>query len=384
MAEKATASTSKTQPGRTFTRATATAVPALSPFAQTECVVSLEKHLPKVKLPRPAGLHPVFYDLRSTTASEEAIIDILPDNLLGCVFRSDIHLVEMDCISVEAQEELLAKSLDISDHTPLIPIPPQHNLPNYTLVKLSNVPVRSVAVMELILRKQFEGHGEIVEIGPHQIANRQWITRRWDLVIKLPSDRQLEAPTLFEVFSEKVHAWWIRSPKTCLTCKTVGHLSSSPLCPRRRNKKSTPIARPAAATADPGVSSSSATAVTLTPYQKKRLRRKQKRAAEKAAASAVASTDATEASSSFTPPIPTDHTDASMEVETSSNSSSPDSFPFIISVEQAQDLARFTYAQWMVHVNKVRDGYPNPVPEVEAFLKLPRSKIIDGFRSEVD
>src|SRR5438132_3629125 len=305
MAEKATASTSKTQPGRTFTRATATAVPALSPFAQTECVVSLEKHLPKVKLPRPAGLHPVFYDLRSTTASEEAIIDILPDNLLGCVFCSDIHLVEMDCISAESQEELLAKNLDIPDHSPLIPIPPQHNLPNYTLVKLSNVPVRSVAVMELTLHKQFAEHSEIVEIGPHRIANRQWITRRCDLVIKLPSDRQLEAPTLFEVFGEKVHAWWIRSPKTCLTCKTVGHLSSSPLCPRCRNKKTSPIARPAAATADPGVSSGPATAATLTGLQRKRLRRKEKRAAKKAAEAAEAAADAAEAIAATHTPTPT-------------------------------------------------------------------------------
>src|SRR5437879_2563372 len=134
MAEKATTSTSKTQPGRTFARAAATAVPALSLFAQTECVVSLEKHLPKVKLPRPAGLYPVFYDLRSTTASQEAIIDVLPNDLLGCVFHEDIHLVEMDCISAESQEELLAKNLDIPDHTPLIPIPPQTDLPNYTLI----------------------------------------------------------------------------------------------------------------------------------------------------------------------------------------------------------------------------------------------------------
>src|SRR5437773_7627817 len=160
MAEKATASSSKTQLGRTFTRATATTVASISPFAQMECVVSLEKHLPKVKLPRPAGLYPVFYDLRSTTASQETIIDILPNDLLGCVFREDIHLVEMDCISAESQEELLTKNLDIPNHPALIPIPPQHDLPNYTLVKLSNVPVRSVAVMELILRKQFAEHGE--------------------------------------------------------------------------------------------------------------------------------------------------------------------------------------------------------------------------------
>src|SRR5438094_8903975 len=147
MAEKATASSSKTQPGRTFARAAATAVASTSPFAQMGCVVSLEKHLPKVKLPRPAGLYPVFYDLHSTTASEEAIIDVLPNDLLGCVFHSDIHLVEMDCIFAESQEELLAKNLDIPDHPSLIPIPPQNDLPNYTLVKLSNIPVCSVAVM---------------------------------------------------------------------------------------------------------------------------------------------------------------------------------------------------------------------------------------------
>ena len=102
MAEKATVSTSRTQLGQTFAWAAATAVASTSLFAQTECAVSLEKHLPKVRLPHPAGLYPVFYDLCSTTALEEAIIDVLPDNLLSCVFCSDIHLVEMDCISVES------------------------------------------------------------------------------------------------------------------------------------------------------------------------------------------------------------------------------------------------------------------------------------------
>src|SRR5438128_1145823 len=171
MAEKATASSSKTQLGRTFTWATATAVATTSPFAQTECDVSLEKHLSKVKLPRPAGLHPVFYDLCSTTASQEAIIDALPDNLLGCVFHSDIHLVEVDCISADDQEQLLAKPIDIPDHSPLTPLPPQTDLLNYTLVKLSNVPVCSVAVLEVLLHKQFTEYGEIIEIGSHQIAN---------------------------------------------------------------------------------------------------------------------------------------------------------------------------------------------------------------------
>src|SRR5437879_2004079 len=144
--------------------------------------------------------------------------------------NKDKHLLEADCTSAATQEQLLANPIDIPGHSLLIPLPPQTDLPNYTLVKLSNIPVCSVTVVETLLHSQFKEHGDIVEIGPHQIANQQWITCHWDLVIKLPSDCQLDAPTIFEVlvFSEKVYAWWICSPKTCLTCKTVGHLSSSP------------------------------------------------------------------------------------------------------------------------------------------------------------
>src|SRR5438128_3071380 len=123
---------------------------------------------------------------------------------------------------------------------------------------------------------------EVVEIGPHRIATRQWITRRWDLVIKTPADEPLEAPTLFELFGEKVHAWWIRSPKTCLTCKVVGHLSSSPSCPRRKKKSSS--GHPTAATAESGVSSDAVTAAPLTTSQRKSRKRQQARKARQAAA----------------------------------------------------------------------------------------------------
>src|SRR5438128_4981966 len=224
MAEKAVASSSQAQLGLSFAKAAATAAATTtSPFARTECAVSLEKHLPTLRLPRPAGQYPVFFHLRSTTASQDAICDALPHSLLGCVFREDRHLVELDCASADEQNALLQSPLTIPGHSPLTPLPPQTDLPHYTLVKLSNVPICPVAALEVLLRNQFKAHGEIVEIGPHRIANRQWITRRWDLVVKTPAGELLEAPTLFELFGEKVHAWWIRSPKTCLTCKVVGH-----------------------------------------------------------------------------------------------------------------------------------------------------------------
>jgi len=62
-------------------------------------------------------------------------------------------------------------------------------------------------------------------------------------------------------------------------------------------------------------------------------------------------------------------------------------FPFLISNEEAKVLSEYTYAQWMIHVNRVRKEYTenhNTIPpEVESFLRLPRAEIIAAFQEEV-
>src|SRR5437879_11204278 len=188
MAKTAIASSSKAQPGLTYSQAAANAVATPSPFARTECDVSLEKHLPTIRLPKPAGLYPVFFDLRSTTASSEDILNTLPISLLGCVFHEDKHIVEMDCMSADDQMSLLAQPLTIPGHSPLTPLPPQSTLPRYTLVKLSNIPICSVTILATLLQNQFKFHGKIVEIGPHHIATHHLITHHWALVIKTPAN----------------------------------------------------------------------------------------------------------------------------------------------------------------------------------------------------
>ena len=72
-----------------------------------------------------------------------------------------------------------------------------------------------------------------------------------------------------------------------------------------------------------------------------------------------------------------------MEIESSVDTDSPVHFPFLLTTEQATVLSGYTYAQWMVHVNNVRSGYPNPEAEIDAFLQLPRDKIIEGFQQEI-
>src|SRR5438132_1135644 len=132
MAEKAVASSSKAQLGLTYSQAAAnTAAKTNTPFTRTEYTVSLEKHLPVIRLPRPTGQYPVFFDLCSMTASQEDIVNALPHSLLGFVFQEDKHLVEADCTSAEEQQALLNTPIDIPGHSPLTPLPPQTNLPHY-------------------------------------------------------------------------------------------------------------------------------------------------------------------------------------------------------------------------------------------------------------
>ena len=118
MAEKAVASSSKTQLGLTYSQAAANAAATSSPFARMECDVSLEKHLPTIRLPKLAGLYPVFFDLHLTTASQDNIINALPHSLLGFVFREDRHLVKADCTSAEEQQALLKTPINIPGYSP--------------------------------------------------------------------------------------------------------------------------------------------------------------------------------------------------------------------------------------------------------------------------
>src|SRR5438128_3512699 len=110
-----------------------------------------------------------------------------------------------------------------------------------------------------------------------------------------------------------------------------------------------------------GVYSGSSTAASLSKQQKKNRALRAWKAARLAAA-------ATEAPSSSTTPIPTVSTTDSMEIKSSTNTDPPVYFLFLLTTDQAMVLSGYTYAQWMVHVNKVRDGYPNPSPEIDNFL----------------
>ena len=205
-------------------------------FARSECTVSLAKYLPLIKTPTPSGKYPVFFDLSSTKASHEEIAQALPPGILGLHWRADMNILEVDVQTEEEQSDLLSTPLQIINQLALPPIPSSANLPRFVLVKLANVPIASAVSLETILRRHWEQFGKVREIAPHRIPGKAWLTRRWDLVLEIDPSNTEAPTTIFEVLGVKVLAWWPRAPKTCLTCKIVGHDSSS--CPRKKSKKS--------------------------------------------------------------------------------------------------------------------------------------------------
>jgi hypothetical protein len=223
-------------------------------FAQSVCTVSLANYLPKIKTPSPSGKFPVFFDLTSTQASHDEIANALPPGILGVHWRADMNILEVDVQTKEEQSNLLSQPLQLANHLALTPLPSTADSPRYILVKLANVPIASAVTLETVLRRHWEQYGKVKEIAPHRIPGKAWLTRRWDLIIEV-DPKSSPPPTIFEVLETKVLAWWPRAPKTCLTCKIVGHNSSS--CPRKKPKATgntnppkpptTPAAHPLAA-----------------------------------------------------------------------------------------------------------------------------------------
>jgi hypothetical protein len=211
--------------------------PTTKLFARTECAVSLTPFLTK-KTPPPSGRFPIFYDLSSSQASQEEIAEVLPPGILGLVWREDMDILEVDVLTEDEQNTLLSSPLTFSQHSPLTLLPSKVNLPWFVLVKLANVPIAAASTLEVMLRRHWETFGKVVALGPHRIPGKPWLTRRWDVVLELAPSSSFTPPTIFEIFGQKVLAWWPRAPETCLTCKTVGHTSSG--CPRRKQKVGTP------------------------------------------------------------------------------------------------------------------------------------------------
>src|SRR5580765_4842062 len=239
------------------------------PFLPTECAVDLEQFAAPQRLPPSSSPHSAFIPLPSGYTQKWAmdIVTALPPSAKGLIPRADIFLLEVCFETADAQQDFLDTPF-VCKHFTVHPLPPAGTPPTYLPIKLVNVPVLSVGVIEKHLRTIWSAHGAVVAIAPHLYKGLTLLTNRWDLVLKLPAGTSLSASPFFDLLGFKVMASWPGSDKACPRCKLVGHDSHT--CPRRSTSKtqkkrsSTSSKQPATAQPAPTQSSSSVDATADT------------------------------------------------------------------------------------------------------------------------
>src|SRR5438128_3714067 len=206
------------------------------PFLPTECAVDLEQFAAPQRLPPSSSPHSAFIPLPSGYTQKWAmdIVTALPPSVKGLIPRADIFLLEVCFETADAQQDFLDSPFAFK-HFTVHPLPPAGTPPTYLPIKLVNVPVLSVAVIEQQLRTFWSAHGVVVAIAPHLYKGLTLLTNRWDIVLKLPAGKSLSASPFFDLLGFKVMASWPGSDKACPRCKLVGHDSHT--CPRRPTSK---------------------------------------------------------------------------------------------------------------------------------------------------
>jgi hypothetical protein len=106
---------------------------------------------------------------------------------------------------------------------------PTRTASRYIPIKLINVPILSVVVVEQQLHSLWGQFGEVVAIAPHTYKGTPLLTNCWDMVLKCSADTPFSATPFFDLLGFKAMASWPGSDKACPCCKIAGHDSQS--CP---------------------------------------------------------------------------------------------------------------------------------------------------------
>ena len=221
-----------------YAEVTKTAVEKKTFFESAVCNLTLPPNVPHKRIPNTNEEFSFFIDLNSTNATEEEVAKAITINgILGVGPRSDLKVVEFICKDEETVEVALGMTFQVKGKKPFVAIIPRHKCNKYILVKLSNVPIAEEEWLKTKLEEHWSQYGRIIGIAPYKFPGKEWLTKRWDLVIQLKArEKKLAAQTVFTIGENKqsIVASWPGAAKTCLVCKLAGHSTS--LCPQRNLK----------------------------------------------------------------------------------------------------------------------------------------------------
>src|SRR5438128_10660690 len=111
---------------------------------------------------------------------------------------------------------------------------PRHLVLKVIYVRLANLPLEGRDEISAAIKTHWSRYGEVVDTAPHTVKGTNWLTHRWDLLIKTPNEDVLEAPVSFELLDRLIIAAWAGCPPSCLICLNAGHQARK--CPSKQSK----------------------------------------------------------------------------------------------------------------------------------------------------
>ena len=208
-----------------------------SPFEETECKLQTPATYPSRKIPATKERNSAFIDLDKQEATHADVFQALKQlkTISGVKYRRDLRVVEVIFNSEDERNRRVADTMKTPAQKTVFMNLPRHLVLKVIYVRLANLPLEGREEISAAIEKHWSQFGEVVDTAPHTVKGTNWLTHRWDLLMKMPNDNDiLEAPVSFELLDRKIIAAWAGCPPSCLICLDAGHQAKK--CPLKKSK----------------------------------------------------------------------------------------------------------------------------------------------------
>jgi len=202
-------------------------------FTLAKCTLRRPPGLPNGRIPNTKEVNSFFVDLKSTDATNEEVLNAINTaGIVGANVRDDLWVIEFVCESEAAVKKAMTTPFAVEGKQSFEAILPRHKTNKYVLIKMANVPFGQKDELRKAISKYWSTYGTVVDVKPYQFPGRPWLTKRWDLLLKLNDGvKKLNASPVFKIegYTDTLISTWNGAKKACLRCLVAGHSTS--LCP---------------------------------------------------------------------------------------------------------------------------------------------------------
>src|SRR5438128_432611 len=202
-------------------------------FTLAKCTLRRPPGLPNGRIPNTKEVNSFFVDLKSTDATNEEVLNAINTaGIVGANVRDDLWVIEFVCENEAAVKKAMKTPFTVEGKQSFKAILPRHKTNKYVLIKMANVPFGQKDELRKTISKYWSTYGTVVDVKPYQFPGRPWLTKRWDLLLKLNDGvKKLNASPVFKIegYTDTLISTWNGAKKACLRCLVAGHSTS--LCP---------------------------------------------------------------------------------------------------------------------------------------------------------